>query len=157
MESPIFSNASMSSMPDVQILSPSWLYPDHASSGALLGLVSGIIVHLTVFRVGEWDVAAPSIVATYFFTLTATAFISTARFQMPLSETFQATAYHFAGLIVSMLIYRGFFHRLSKYPGPFLARLTTLYITVRSVRKMHLFEEVRSLHAQYGDIVRLGE
>jgi cytochrome P450 len=61
-----------------------------------------------------------------------------------------------AGLFSSMLIYRAFFHRLRHYPGPFLAKLSTFYITARSVKKLHLFEEVQKLHAQYGDYVRLG-
>ncbi|KAJ5510414.1 Cytochrome P450 [Penicillium expansum] len=54
-----------------------------------------------------------------------------------------------------MLVYRGFFHRLGKFPGPFLARLSNLYLTMLS-SKLHLYEEIGKLHEIYGDYVRTG-
>lgn len=66
-------------------------------------------------------------------------------------------AYFLAGIAISMLIYRGFFHRLNRFPGPFQARLSNLYPTILSARNLHLYEEVEKLHGQYGDYVRLGE
>ncbi|KAK5997675.1 Cytochrome P450 monooxygenase orf5 [Cladobotryum mycophilum] len=73
-----------------------------------------------------------------------------------ISEIATFAGYHACGLYSSMLVYRAFFHRLGRYPGPFLARLSNFYITAKSIKKLHLFEEVQKLHAQYGDIVRLG-
>lgn len=61
------------------------------------------------------------------------------------------------GLYLSMLLYRAYFHRLCNYPGPFLAKLTNFYVTLRSIKKMHLFEEIQNLHLQYGDYVRVGK
>ncbi|KAE8405503.1 cytochrome P450 [Aspergillus pseudonomiae] len=55
-----------------------------------------------------------------------------------------------------MLFYRAFWHRLGGYPGPFLARLSNFYVTSLSAKSLHLYEEVRELHRQYGDYVRLG-
>jgi cytochrome P450 family 628 len=65
-------------------------------------------------------------------------------------------SFNLAGLYSSMPLYRAFFHQLSVYPGPFLARLSNFYITAKSVKKLHLFEVVQKLHAQYGDYVRIG-
>ncbi|KAJ0418348.1 cytochrome P450 [Aspergillus carlsbadensis] len=55
-----------------------------------------------------------------------------------------------------MLCYRAFWHRLSSFPGPFVARLSNLYVTALSAKNLHLYEEVQRLHQQYGDYVRLG-
>lgn len=156
MESPFVSAANHSSVENTNGVSPYLIDPSHVSPIALLAIASGIMMHTMVFRIGEWDTASPSIVVAYASVISAATFLSTSQFSIPFMEIAQAVAYHVGGLFVSMLIYRHFFHRLSKYPGPFLARLTTFYITARSMKKLHLFEEVRSLHAQYGDIVRLG-
>ncbi|KAI1173798.1 cytochrome P450 monooxygenase-like protein [Nemania sp. FL0916] len=104
-----------------------------------LATISGISAHVLVFRVGEWDVASLSIFGYY-----STAFV------------ISIAGYHVSGLYSSMLIYRAFFHRLSGYQGPFLARLSNFYITLRSVKRLRLFEEVEKLHLEYGDYVRLG-
>ncbi|BCR84059.1 cytochrome P450 [Aspergillus chevalieri] len=64
--------------------------------------------------------------------------------------------YYLLGLYSSMLVYRGFFHRLCQFPGPFLARLSNFYLTRLSAKNLHLYEEVQALHREYGDIVRVG-
>ncbi|KAK3303718.1 cytochrome P450 monooxygenase-like protein [Chaetomium strumarium] len=129
---------------------------ESAHTMALLTAASGVVIHLFLFRKGEWDVASPSIFVSYVTLFAATALFSHAYLDISLSSVTQLAACHVVGLYSSMLVYRAFFHRLSEYPGPFLARLSTFYITARSVRKLHLYEEVQKLHAQYGDYVRLG-
>lgn len=156
MESTFITYTNQTYVKSLEGLSPAFLNSRTMDYVVMLAIMSGIAMHLLVFRRGEWDVASPSIVVAYASTIMATALISTSQLQMPLQEVIKIAGYHFCGLFASMLLYRAFFHRLSRYPGPFLARLSTFYITARSVRKLHLFEEVRSLHAQYGDIVRIG-
>lgn len=122
-----------------------------------LAVASGVFAHHGVFRRGEWDVASPSIFAFYFTVIGATTLLSYTHFiSIPLSLVAEIAIFHATGVYTSMLVYRAFFHRLKTYPGPFLARLTNFYITTLSMKKLHLFEEVRRLHAQYGDYVRLG-
>ncbi|KAL2200155.1 cytochrome P450 monooxygenase-like protein [Corynascus similis CBS 632.67] len=123
----------------------------------LLAAASGVVAHLAVFRRGEWDTTSPSIFVFY-FTVFAGAILSiyTGILDIRLSALAQISGAHIGGLYTSMLVYRAFFHRLSKYPGPFLARLTNFYITAKSMKKLHLYEEVQKLHEQYGDYVRLG-
>lgn len=157
MESHTVSNSSPPAVHNIETYTSSLSLGENANYGIILALASGVVMHITVFRIGEWDVAAPSIVAGYALAFLATTLLSTFQLATSLTEVAQTASYHFIGLFASMLIYRAFFHKLSNYPGPFLARLTTFYITARSVRKLHLYEEVRSLHGQYGDIVRLGE
>ncbi|KAK4147310.1 cytochrome P450 monooxygenase [Dichotomopilus funicola] len=123
----------------------------------LLSAASGVLAHVAVFRRGEWDISSPSIFVFYATVFTAAAVASHVDLiALPLAAVAQIAAYHVVALYTSMLVYRGFCHRLAGYPGPFLARLTTFYITARSMKKMHLFEEVQTLHAQYGDYVRVG-
>ncbi|KAJ5758202.1 Cytochrome P450 [Penicillium nucicola] len=55
-----------------------------------------------------------------------------------------------------MLVYRAFLHRLSRFPGPFLARLSNFYVTALSGKKLQLCDEIQKLHQQYGDYVRIG-
>ena len=138
--------------------------------GPLAGTVSftlGVLSHILVFRFGEWDLATLKLIALFPVCFgTSTYLIAQGKHPiMPHAEGLQAAsasaashyAYIFAGLYTSMLIYRGFFHRLSKYPGPFLARFSGLYMTIYGMRTMKTYEDVQKLHAKYGDVVRLGK
>jgi hypothetical protein len=114
----------------------------------LLAAASGAFTHLAVFREGEWDVASPSIFALYFTVFAAALFSASSQLiNIPIVVVTQIAICHVAGVYTSMLLCRAFFHRLSKYPGPFLARLINFYITALSMKKLHLFEEVQKLHA----------
>ena len=64
---------------------------------------------------------------------------------------------HILAIYGSMLIYRAFFHRLRKFPGPFLARLSNFHVAGLSAKKVQLYEETERLHKLYGDYVRLGK
>lgn len=128
-----------------------------SSTVPVLAASSGVFAHLAIFRRGEWDVASPSIFAVYVALFSATVLLCRTFLEVPITTAFWVGGYHGLGLYGSMLLYRGFFHRLNSFPGPFPARLTNLYITARSMKKLHLFEEVQKLHAEHGDYVRLGE
>ncbi|KAI5364608.1 Putative cytochrome P450 [Septoria linicola] len=57
--------------------------------------------------------------------------------------------------ISGIVIYRIFFHPLSKYPGPLLAKVTDLYSTYHALRGDRHLEFYRT-HEKYGRIVRFG-
>jgi hypothetical protein len=59
-------------------------------------------------------------------------------------------------LYVSMLIHRTSFHRLRRFPGPFILRLSKLAALYANMEKNQDFARVWALHKQYGDIVRTG-
>ncbi|CAH0047650.1 unnamed protein product [Clonostachys solani] len=123
---------------------------------SFLACLGGASSHLLVFRVGEWDVLSPQIFIGHLLAFVMVSGVAKARLQLPFNEAVELAISYLLGLYVSMLVYRAFFHRLSRYPGPFLAKLSNFYITARSVRKLQLFKEVELIHHQYGDYVRLG-
>ena len=123
----------------------------------LLAAVGGVSAHILIFRVGEWDKASVSVAAFHVAAFLVAAATSYLQFNVPVAEAAKVAGCYLVGLYSSMLVYRAFFHRLGRYPGPFLARLSNFYITARSMKKMHLFKEVQKLHSQYGDYVRLGK
>jgi hypothetical protein len=73
-----------------------------------------------------------------------------------ISAVLAQTACLTLGLLTSMLLYRGLFHRLKRFPGPVAARLTKFYAVWKSslARQYHL--ELGALQARYGDVVRTG-
>ncbi|OJD33853.1 cytochrome p450 [Diplodia corticola] len=61
-----------------------------------------------------------------------------------------------AGLYLSMGVYRAFFHRLRKFPGPWGAKLSRFYVTATSARDVQYHVAVKRWHEQYGDFIRTG-
>lgn len=57
----------------------------------------------------------------------------------------------------SILLYRAHFHRLNHIPGPYLARLSTFWTARKASGDYRFHVKLQELHAQYGDVVRLGE
>lgn len=129
--------------------------------------VVGISLHIFVFRFGEWDLATLQLIATCSLSFAATV-VALSQHVVPLPSNVEGvgaacniTTMLFGRLLLgtfsSMLLYRGFFHRLSHFPGPFFARFSGLYMTVCGVRTMKTFKDIQKLHAQYGDVVRVGK
>ncbi|KNA95826.1 hypothetical protein FOXG_01241 [Fusarium oxysporum f. sp. lycopersici 4287] len=123
----------------------------------------GVILHLSVFRRGEWNIHALSILQYFaifegIFTCALRLFLGSEKCTtwtvIPIALT--ATLSTLVGLFTSMLIYRGFFHPLKGYPGPFFSRFSSLYITFQAFKNRRLFEELQLFHKTYGDIVRIG-
>ena len=124
--------------------------------------ISGISAHLFLYRHGEWDLAAPKILIFY-LTLLLGAIVVDYLELIELENTTQrkvavkSVGCHILALYSSMLIYRAFFHRLCKFPGPFLGRLSNFYVVGLSAKKVQLYEETQRLHKLYGDYIRLGK
>ncbi|KAJ6028635.1 hypothetical protein N7540_004211 [Penicillium herquei] len=126
--------------------------------------LTGVGVHVLLFRHGEWDVKAPTIVVNY---IILGAILLSLEYLDILEKleiyhvsatnwSLKVLGCHFVGLYSSMLLYRGLLHRLNKFPGPVLARLSNFYITYLSAKKHHLYAETQKLHKKYGDYVRVG-
>ena len=60
-----------------------------------------------------------------------------------------------AGLYTSLLLYRAFFSPLCRFPGPFGARLSDVYLSAH-LGKQDACKQVHRLHQKYGDLVRIG-
>jgi hypothetical protein len=111
MQSTVVSNSTLPIVQNIEEYPSSSPFKENAIHIAILAIASGVVMHTTVFRTGEWDVAAPLIVASYVFALLATTLLSTSQLDASLMEVVQTAAHHFTGLFSSMLIYRAFFHR----------------------------------------------
>ncbi|GME35797.1 Cytochrome P450 [Neofusicoccum parvum] len=59
-------------------------------------------------------------------------------------------------LAASILIYRAFFHRLRKLPGPPVAKLTKFWSVYHSSKAFQYRLKLEELHKEYGDVVRTG-
>ncbi|RYP52438.1 hypothetical protein DL768_002404 [Monosporascus sp. mg162] len=127
----------------------------------------GIVLHLAVFRRGEWDLQAAKIAASAVLTyaaMTASLFlygfpadgdgVPSLRAASGAAGALFVSA--LAGLYGSMLVYRAVFHRLRRFPGPFAARLSNFYQASLYWRTHRLDLEAQKLHQIYGDIVRIG-
>jgi hypothetical protein len=129
----------------------------------IISFVAGGALHVLFFRHGEWDLWAAPLVGVL-VVVQASLFAYLTVFHQPQTVT-AMTAFKsvsvlgtclVSGIIASMLVYRMFFHRLNKFPGPTLARLSNFYPTYLSAKNLHLYEETEKLHHEYGDFVRLG-
>ena len=126
--------------------------------------LSGISLHHLLFRHGEWDTKSWNIVLSY---LCATLIGGAYLLHSPITrngsvvisafDVFLFIGYHFLGIVGCILVHRGLFHRLSRFPGPLGARLSTLYLTIQTCKRMKIHQDVHRLHQQYGDYVRVGE
>lgn len=122
--------------------------------------LAGIMSHHLVFQRYEVDSAGWQIVFTYVSSLTLIfvcyAYITGYGILGALLRTLLiANAYNFS-LTASILVYRAFFHRLRRFPGPFQARLSRFYAFYKVLKTVKGCEDVRTMHKQYGDFVRIG-
>ncbi|KAL4965811.1 cytochrome P450 [Aspergillus stella-maris] len=123
---------------------------------------SGAVLHQMAFRHGEWHLHGLDILGAY-FALTTTLLLLFKYVINPGAgpgsitpfRALEALAYHLAGVYTSTLVYRTFFHRLGHFPGPFAAKVSGAYKAYLA-RNLRMYQEVRSLHRQYGDVVRVG-
>jgi len=132
-----------------------------------IALGTGILLYTTIYRYGEWDMFVPKLVAIYGILglgLVVWNQISNVHRQSlftlvvdDIKTVMILETLHFLGIAVSMAVYRVFFHRLGKFPGPFWARVSNFYITGLSAKSLHLHLEVQALHNQYGDLIRVGK
>ncbi|KAL6695643.1 cytochrome P450 [Trichoderma pleuroticola] len=124
----------------------------------LLGITSasaGVLSHLLYFIHGHKSMQAPRIFVFYLMAeclLWVRCFYLQGAFQGTLRATTISLSY-FLGLFASIAVYRLFFHRLRRFPGPFAAKLTKFYgpYTARGGKSHIKFVE---LFEKYGDIVR---
>lgn len=62
-----------------------------------------------------------------------------------------------AGVFVSLIIYRVFFHRCKHFPGPPVAKFSRFYAAYLNAGESQFYKELKTLHGRYGDYVRMGK
>jgi hypothetical protein len=121
----------------------------------------GVSAHLFLFKRVEVD-SQPLIIAGLF--LGAPFFVSyiLSHYSAQYAKHSLKTAFSLLGCFTSslgssILLYRAFFHRLGKFPGPFLAKLSKFWALRQTIRTgMKWYQVDVELHKQYGDYVRTG-
>ena len=134
------------------------------SSNTILTLstLSGAAAHALLYCHGEWDLEAHRLVISYILILIGAIALQNSNVLddlgvlAPPHWAVKVVGCHILGIYASILLYRGFLHRLSNFPGPRFAKFSNFYVTSLSARKFQLYREVEKLHKRYGDYVRIG-
>lgn len=61
------------------------------------------------------------------------------------------------GLFTSVVGYRLLLHPLRSFPGPFAARVSTLWVFWENWPDLRLYVNLRKLHDHHGDFVRISK
>lgn len=125
----------------------------------LAASLAGVTIHLGIFIRGEWHLMVPQIII---FHITLFCLLWTvATYNYPASDCkpfYTATIIFFcylSSLLSSIVIYRAFFHKLRRFPGPMVAAVSKLWHVWQSRNsKNHLV--MWSMFEQYGTVVRTG-
>lgn len=129
-----------------------------ATASAAFG--ARVAIHLSIISV-EIDYKIWRLLGVYVVLLMSLAGLYRSLCEFPASEIavrilLVGTSFN-AGLSLSMGMYRLFFHRLRKFPGPIGARLSRFYTTALASKKIQYYLEVKKIHETYGDFVRTGK
>jgi hypothetical protein len=121
--------------------------------------LAGVVSHLGYFIRGEHYHEGPKLVPLYTLVFGA---VGLGLYKLQALSILESTIMtagiatsYFLALFTSILVYRAFFHRLGKFKGPFLGRLSNLY-HVSKVTSLNNYKVVNNWHEEYGDIVRTG-
>ena len=122
---------------------------------ALLGLTS----HWTYFMHGEFHRAGPNLVLAFLtlFLLLVLYLVQIDHYTLSkatATTSLAATAY-LSALCTSVLIYRGFFHRLRRFNGPYWAKFSKLW-HMSQLTRLDNFKHVAPWHRQHGSYIRTG-
>lgn len=125
---------------------------------AVASASGGVLSHLVYFIHGHRSMEAPKIVGFYIVAVCLLwmrcIYLQGAVYGASTAAIISAS--YFLGLFTSIIVYRIFFHRLRRFPGPFAAKITKLYGPYLALdRKPHLHWS--KLFDKYGDIIRIGK
>ena len=131
------------------------LLPTAAVSAAL-----GVCFHLSI-RTVEIDYRIWRLIGIYTVFLTSLTIlynnVCTFTILCALKRTFLVSTSFNVGLTLSILVYRLFFHRLRDFPGPLGAKMSRIYASVLSSKKLQYHLELEKMHKEHGDVVRTGK
>lgn len=127
-----------------------------ASTAAVLGLV----FHHTVLRTVEVELYMYTLVGLGLITILALFAVHIFAGLAPLSALARvallSTSFNTA-VFLSIGVYRVFFHRLRRFPGPAPAKVSRFWSAYKASRDLQYFKLVSQWNKQYGDFIRTGE
>ncbi|EKG09048.1 hypothetical protein MPH_13968 [Macrophomina phaseolina MS6] len=119
--------------------------------------VIAVACHQFIFRRVELDEKAAALVLIFLVACIAFLVLNialhSASFLCSLYRLAVATTSFATTSTISILVYRASFHRLNRFPGPFLARLTKLYAFKQS-QSLQYYKELEDMHRK---LLELGE
>ncbi|THC90909.1 hypothetical protein EYZ11_009626 [Aspergillus tanneri] len=128
------------------------------AAGSLAPFLAGILSHTAYFVHGEHHLYAVRYLSVFilvFSALTLWIYSHGQSLKLSLNQATGIGLEYFLGLYSSLVLYRIFFHRLNRFPGPFAARISGLWLSWRFRRRDGCFQ-LQKLHDRYGPIVRIG-
>ncbi|KAI1762475.1 cytochrome P450 [Hypoxylon sp. FL1150] len=137
----------------------SGLPQNHASQAALPSAILGIIFHLTIASRIQMEYFVKPLLAVASLAALTIAFVYLSIGTSILGTTARICiigGFFNAGLFSSMVIYRLFFHRLRKFPGPLGSKVSRVFDALRAAKHVRYNKELVQLHAEYGDFIRTG-
>lgn len=131
-----------------------------AVQAASTAAVLGVVFHNTFLRIVEVEAFMYTLVAVGFLTLVVLFAVHLYAGLAPLVALARvallSTSFNTA-IFLSMGIYRFFFHRLRRFPGPPLAKLSRFYSAYKASQGLKYFKQVGKWNEEYGDFIRTGE
>lgn len=119
--------------------------------------VAGVSSHLVYFIHGEHHIQAPKIFMLFLAMIFTIFFIASCLDDLKEAVLFTicvVSSYSIA-LFGSIVTYRVFFHRLHKFPGPPMAKVSKFWNVVKASKSTN-FRLMEVMRNRYGDFVRTG-
>lgn len=128
-------------------------------SNVVVAGIVGFLAHQLIFIHGEWHLLAPTVVTTHVVAIVLYFGLEIQRGRNgneSASTVFAALTSYLLALYASIGVYRVYFHRLNKFPGPRLASVSKLWHVwqCRDSRNHLVLERLRQ---EYGPFVRTGK
>ena len=126
--------------------------------GYLAAAAAGALSHVCYFNRGEhhlYGVIYVQVFSAAYIAAVAILYQQGQTLSNALAQVTPSTLLYLAGLYTNLVIYRLFLHPLNKFPGPFGARLSKLWLSAQ-LKDGNAFRKVQQLHERYGEFVRVG-
>ncbi|KAK6954544.1 hypothetical protein Daesc_004511 [Daldinia eschscholtzii] len=134
-------------------------HQNRLSALAALGAPLGVLFHLTIAQMGDVEDFVYSLLAIMGLIMLGFVSFSVSlgsSLLSALTELSVLTATFNAGLFSSMIIYRVFFHRVRKFPGPLALKISRFSSALMVFKEAKYHKDVARLHDKYGDFIRVG-
>jgi tryprostatin B 6-hydroxylase len=126
---------------------------------ALAATAAGVATHSGYFKRGEHHLYGTRYIQIFMTVFTTAIFLDVRITKKPFGSAFGEVTLlaicYLVGLYTSLLVYRAFFHPLSRFPGPFGNKLGNLWFSSQLINA-DAYKKVYGLHKKYGSFVRVG-
>lgn len=129
------------------------------STFQLLAAACGIAIHVLYFNRYECHMHAILYLKTLIASCMGSTLLLFNYYGLSLSNAMGTTAstagFFLAGVYGSLMVYRLFLNPLNRFPGPYAARISTLWFSTQ-LTNSDAYYKLQALHKKYGRVVRIG-